>query len=760
MATQPASAQPEGQEPPQPAAGGRWALPVEVGAYLVLCLAALSLRFWALDNRGVAYDESLHNYFGYQLFAGRGYTTDPLSHGPLKYFGTALSFFFFNDSDLTSRILPALFGSALVLLPLALRRRLGRVGALATAALLGFSPILVFYSRFNRDDIIVGFWSASLAVLLWRFLDSGRNLYLYLMAAALALSFATMEATFYTVLVLGSFALAMAFNAWLLAPAAAGRWGALWRSRPLAFAVVILTLSLPLAGALADVVTAPLGLTLAVKEGAATGWPNPDSDLALGLAVGLALTLLIAGGLVGMRWGRGVWLRCAAVFWALFVLLYSNFLTSLGGVASGVWRSLGYWLAQQPVERAGQPWYYYFVTVSLYEYLAFGLALIAAVYFGWRHRFLGRALAFWALALAFFIAWEVGGPQARVPLPVTGLVVLLSAFVLVSRRRDDLFTTFLVFWTMATFLVYSHAGEKMPWLTVHLAVPLCFLAGKLLGELLPRVPWREVLTPRSALAALLVALSLWTLALLFWNAARAPKDPLEAVFGLFIPLAVLLACLGAVAGILRRAGVSQTLAALGVFALAAVALLSFRTAVQASFVHEDDTREMLIYAAGSGDLQRVAAAIDRYAFESAKGTDLAISVDGDVYWGLIWYLRRYKTVEFVRVADLKAPPKGDVLLINASDEGKAAAWSKYGPGQKFLYIWWPAEGYKGLTPGKFARLLVDRHAWGRGLNYFLFRKLEVDVSRHEAMVFFPVPAGARAPASEEVPASDVMEPEP
>ncbi|MBI3953088.1 MAG: TIGR03663 family protein [Chloroflexi bacterium] len=744
MAVQEAPAPLAGQEPLAPALGGaRRALLLEIGAYSALFVAAAALRFWALDNRGIAYDESLHTYFSYQLFSGKGYTPDPLSHGPLKYFGTALFFFLFNDSDFTARILPALFGSALVLLPLGLHSRLGRAGALATAALLAFSPFLVFYSRFNRDDIIVGFWTAALVVLLWRFLDSGRSLYLYMAAAALALSFATMEATFYTVLVLGAFALAMALNNRLVAPApSAGGGVGLRESRPAALAIVLLTLSLPLAGALADSVTAPLGVTLATKEGAGiTGWPNTESDLALGLAVGIVLALLLGGGLVGLLWGRGIWLGCAAVFWAIFGLFYTNFLTNLGGLASGVWRSLGYWLAQQPVERAGQPWYYYFVTVSMYEYLALILGLIAIVYFGIRHRFLAQALVFLIAAMGLFALWELLPLKSGVPIPVIALLVVLFAGLMVVGRRDDLFTTFMVFWALATFLVYSHAGEKMPWLTVHLVVPLCFLGGKLLGDLLPRVPWRELWNARVALAVGLSALAAWMLALLFWNAVHAPKEALEATLGIFIPLLVMLASLAGVASSVRRTGIRRVLAALAAVLLAGSALLSFRTAVQASFVHEDDAREMIIYAAGSGDDPRIAAAIERYAFESGKTADLVVSVDGDVYWGLIWYLRRYKT-EFIRVADLKEPPRGDVLIMNAGDVGKVQAiLSKYGPGQKFLYIWWPAEGYKGLTPGKFARLLVDPQAWGRGLSYFLFRKLERDVHRHEAMVFFAATGG-------------------
>ena len=42
---------------------------------------------------------------------------------------------------------------------------------------------------------------------------------------------------------------------------------------------------------------------------------------------------------------------------------------------------------------------------------------------------------------------------------------------------DTRFIAFLIFWTISTLFIYSWAGEKMPWLTTHLAVPLILLTG-------------------------------------------------------------------------------------------------------------------------------------------------------------------------------------------------------------------------------------------------------------------------------------------
>ena len=39
----------------------------------------------------------------------------------------------------------------------------------------------------------------------------------------------------------------------------------------------------------------------------------------------------------------------------------------------------------------------------------------------------------------------------------------------------SLFVLFLVYWIGLTWVAYSYAGEKMPWLTVHFALPMILI---------------------------------------------------------------------------------------------------------------------------------------------------------------------------------------------------------------------------------------------------------------------------------------------
>src|SRR6266508_500103 len=111
-----------------------------LSARVTLIVVAFGFRFWDLGARAMHHDESLDAYYSYQLLQGNGYEHSPLLHGPFQFFGMALTFFLSGGaSDYTARVLPAFVGGVLVILPLAFRWRLGRTGALVTAALVAFS---------------------------------------------------------------------------------------------------------------------------------------------------------------------------------------------------------------------------------------------------------------------------------------------------------------------------------------------------------------------------------------------------------------------------------------------------------------------------------------------------------------------------------------------------------------------------------------------------------------------------------------------
>ncbi len=183
----------------------------EIAVFAAIVAVAAGLRLWHLGLRAISHDESLHATYSWYLYNGQGYTHDPMMHGPFKFFGVAFiwkvlafisaapllsNWVHWGPSDYTVRLLPAIFGTGLVALPFFFRSYIGRVGAFFAALLLAFSPILLFFSRYIRDDVLIAFFTLALVICMWRYLSERRTWFLFLIAGLLALSFVTMEAAF------------------------------------------------------------------------------------------------------------------------------------------------------------------------------------------------------------------------------------------------------------------------------------------------------------------------------------------------------------------------------------------------------------------------------------------------------------------------------------------------------------------------------------------------------------------------------------
>lgn len=190
------------------------------------------------------------------------------------------------------------------------------------------------------------------------------------------------------------------------------------------------------------------------------------------------------------------WLTALSIFVVITVVCYSTFFTNPDGIwdrknglflPGQAWTLAGlnparrdilgglfYWMAQHRVQRGNEPTYYYVLLLPLYEQLAllFGLA--------------GMAYA---------------------------------------CVRRSLATTFLVWWTVMAFGLYSWAGEKMPWLVIHIALPLILLAGLFLGSVLGSAR-RPVALGIAATALLLAALEVHSTFLLNYVDGANPTEML------------------------------------------------------------------------------------------------------------------------------------------------------------------------------------------------------------------------------------------
>jgi len=248
--------------------------------YVALALAGILTRFWHLGDRVMSHDESLHSYFSWALYVGRGYQHTPLMHGPFLFHINALIYTMFGANDYTARISAATSGVVLILLPWTLRRWLGRAGALITSFMFLISPMLMFYARYIRDESFDAVWIMLILWAMFAYLHDGQSKWLYLFVTANVLFLSSMEVAFIYA------ALFEMFLASIAAAHVASQRGWGWNGlvRVIAAAAGILAL-LALGSAAQSMVLTLRGLGPSPAAGAL---PVPS-------ALGVGLTLLILG---------------------------------------------------------------------------------------------------------------------------------------------------------------------------------------------------------------------------------------------------------------------------------------------------------------------------------------------------------------------------------------------------------------------------------------------------------------------------------
>ncbi|RME06636.1 MAG: TIGR03663 family protein [Anaerolineae bacterium] len=694
--------------------------------FAVILILAVVTRFYDLGARVMSHDENSHVYYSWQLSRGGGYVHTPLTHGPFQFHIVALSYFLFGDSDFTARIPAALFGIAVIAFMWAWRRYLGRTGALVAATLLLISPFMLYYSRYVRNDI---FSALAGVVMLWavlRYLESGEARYTYWMTAAAVLHYTAKETAFIysaqILLFLGLlFVHRLSRREWprpemrapffyalmlavifpmlgigaqrFLAPAAENPGKPVWLISGFGLA------ALALLGALWAALTGfswqrlkserafglmLLHFTLILPQLApfpvkALGWDPLDYSPAGMLRTGVFLVILAAGSVAaGVAWDANLWLTNAAIFYIPFTILYTTVFTNGSGFFTGMVGSLGYWLAQQGVQRGSQPWYYYIlVQVPMYEFLPLLGSLIAG----------GMAL--------------VGGRRSsfREDQPdVSPVVPLLS------------------FWVVTSILAYTLAGEKMPWLTVHIAYPLILLASWGLGRLIENVDWAAVRSRRGVLVLLLILLFLLSFStalgiLLSNNPPFQGKEIDQLARTNAFLLAVVMSAI-ALVGLFRWIE-DWDLLELGRLTLltffAFLAVLTARAAFRAAYVNYDYATEYLVYAHSGPGPKIALQQIEELSRRTTGGLDMVVAYDDETTYPFWWYLRNFPNQRYFGANPTRDLRDAPVILVGDNNFQKIEpvvgnAYDKF----EYVRIWWPNQDYFNLTWERVKNALFNR----------------------------------------------------
>jgi uncharacterized protein (TIGR03663 family) len=440
---------------------------------------------------------------------------------------------------------------------------------------------------------------------------------------------------------------------------------------------------------------------------------------------------------------RRTWFECVGIFLVVYTLLFTTFFTNLGdpwnclkgigcskgGLYSGSIGALAYWIEQHDVQRGGQPIYYYVLLLGLYEFLP--------VIFG-----------FAALTSAWF--------------------------------RKSTFAWFLAWWFAGNFVIYSWAGEKMPWLLPHVAMPLILLAARWIGAWTGRISLAS-LTSRPALLSAGLALGAVTTLVAFVTVGAAQALAQGSTQALVLErYTLLLFTFAAIAGLIflavaRRVAIGPPLVAV---ALLVTGVLYVRTSWMVTYEHGDIPVEMLVYVQSSPDVPWVDREIQRISYQTGQREELRILMDNGytedvagqrvvheaVSWPFEWYLRDYKNRRYYSKTigpDINLRDYPVILVMGPNLDPIKDQLGDY-VGQKYRLNWWFPEDYKTWVtqPGNIVTSLTDPISRAKFLKFLLYREPMNTLGAREFYLFVrrdvqtlgpaatvaPPPANAARPA--------------
>jgi uncharacterized protein (TIGR03663 family) len=443
------------------------------------------------------------------------------------------------------------------------------------------------------------------------------------------------------------------------------------------------------------------------------------------------------------------WIECFAIFLVIYTLLFTTFFTNIGdpttwlqclrehrysgppcgGLYSGSVGALAYWIEQHDVQRGGQPFYYYVLLLGLYEFLP---------------------------------------------------VIFSAAAVCTAWFRKSLFGWFTAWWFIGNFVIYSWAGEKMPWLLPHVAMPLVLLAARWLGDWSERVRWSGLFSRLSLAAAGLALLSCLTLiAYLAVGAAQTLSQVQTQSLQLERYTLVGFALAG-IAGVIYLATVKKISvgAPLTLVALVMLGAFYIRTSWMVTYKHGDIPVEMLVYVQSSPDIPWVAREIERIGFQTGQREELRILMDNGyieevggqrivheaVSWPFEWYLRDYRNRRYYSKTigpDINLREYPVILVMAPNLEPIRDQLGDY-VGQKYRLNWWFPEDYKNWLrePSNIVTSLTDPISRAKFLKFMLYREPMNILGAREFYFYVRKDVQNLGPASTVTPAAPAARPAP
>lgn len=400
---------------------------------VLIAVFVLATRFWALGEKPFHHDESMFAHRAYHLRTTGDYAYEPILHGPFLQDATALVFLVFGDSDFTARLIPAVSGVLILALVWGLRGGLGNLAALLAILMLAVSPTLLYYSRFCRNDVPFALAAMTFIFCMARLFE-GRKLRWWL--------------------------LALLSVAWMICI----------KETYVIFLFTVATFAIGVA-----IVERTAGVSFSSHQTRAKSSNSGRKFIAVTVA--------------GVAAGLGI-----------IVVLFTTFFQHLNH-ADGPIEAIRYWAGQHAEHRIYGEFHYYIPLALIYEFLPLALVVSGVARTARRTAWLRGTVAWaWLVGSVILLAalwgqtfseeFEAVVHMSRgwhLWLAIQALLVVGAACAALLAERKPL-PAFFLWWFLVSFLAYSYAGEKVPWVGVHVFLPMIVAAGFFLQEILQGKP--------------------------------------------------------------------------------------------------------------------------------------------------------------------------------------------------------------------------------------------------------------------------------
>jgi predicted membrane-bound mannosyltransferase/sugar lactone lactonase YvrE len=272
------------------------------------------------------------------------------------------------------------------------------------------------------------------------------------------------------------------------------------------------------------------------------------------------------------------------------------------------------------------------------------------------------------------------------------------------------FLLFVSWWAIFSLFGYTLAGEKMPWLGIHLTVPMIFMTAWYFGRIIERIKWQQF-DQKGLVLVLLVPLCLlgFVQMLMPIFGANPPfngtsRIELRWTYSWLIAMIVFISTAFGIYWLaIQHTGFVYARRVLALVVFVILTVMTFRTSWMANYINYDYATEFIVYAHGGPANKFVMEQVTELSQRTTGGYNLRVMYDDTFAWPGSWYLREFRKNNSASFLGGRVPTHQEldnvgVVILGPSmmNQMTQLLEDRY---QRFEYVrmWWPMQDYFDVT---------------------------------------------------------------